>query len=110
MRKYEKLEEVIDYINENNIYYPGPQYWLYFANAIGFSEECKKFKSQEELYKSDFWANCRPLILSSADESEETKHQNFINVIKYFYNTSPEQKRAVNTLLNNVNNTKWVKR
>ena len=59
MKKLNSLEEIIDYINENNIYYPLSTYWMNFANTLGFDEECRKFKSQLELYKSDFWANER---------------------------------------------------
>ena len=104
MKKLNSLEEIIDYINENNIYYPLSTYWMNFANTLGFDEECRKFKSQLELYKSDFWANCRPLILGSSDESDERKRQNFINLIRYFYNDSPDQKKAINRFLNNLNN------
>ena len=80
IKKINSLRDVIDFISKNNIYYPKTPYWIYFAKTIGFDEECKKFKSQLELYESDFWANCRPLILGSSDEPEERKHQkeNFV--------------------------------
>ena len=110
--KANKLEEVFKFINDNKINFPAPRYWGNFANKIGFNEECRKFESQEELYKSDFWDKCRPLVLSSSDETVEKKHANFINLINYFYDQSPEQRRTINWLV--LTNPKaedyWVKK
>ena len=110
--KTDQRKEVFDFIEDNKINFPSNSSWGHFANKIGFNEECKKFGTREELYKTDFWDNCRPLILSSSDETDEKKHQNFINLINYFYDKSPEQRRVINSLVlrNHVGERYWVKK
>ena len=110
--KANKLEEIYNFINENKIICPSPRYWGHFANKIGFSKECEKFESQEKLYQSDFWDNCRPLILSSSDETLEKKYENFINLINYFYDKSTNQRLTVNWLIlrNPIGEDYWVKK
>ena len=109
-KKADKREEIFNFIKENKINFPRPKFWAHFGDKIGFNEECEKIGTQEELYKTDFWNNCRPLILSSSDETDEKKHQNFINLINYFYDKSPEQRRAINWLVlrNHVGDDYWV--
>jgi|TARA_B100001094_G_C17619390_1_gene525087 hypothetical protein len=110
--KANKLEEVFDFIKENKINHPRNDCWVHFADKIGFNEECKKFGAQDELYKTDFWDKCRPLVLSSSDEPDEKKHQNFINLIKYFYDKSSEQRRTINWLVlrNPKSEDYWIKK
>jgi len=112
LEKHDKRDEVFNFISENKIDFPRPNRWVHFANKIGFNEECKKYRSQEELYKSDFWDKCRPLVLSSSDETVEKKHQNFINLITYFYDKSPQQRMVINWLVlrNPVGDDYWVKK
>ncbi len=75
-------------------------------------KECKKYSSEEDLYKSEFWDKCRPLVLSSSDETEEKKHQNFINLITYFYDKSPKQRMIINWLVlrSPFGDDYWVKK
>ena len=111
-KKADRRKEVFDFIKENKINHPSNDCWVHFANKIGFNEECKKFGTQDELYKTDFWDNCRPLVLSSSDETREKKHQNFINLINYFYDKSPGQRRIINWLVlrNPKGEDYWVKK
>ena len=99
----DKLIEILDFIQKENIVCPMPKYW----NRM-WQEICEPKPNHNWLLKGDLGVSTyMPLILGGWIAEKKDKHERFLGLIKYFYEKYPEKRILIEELVYGEN--KWLK-
>ena len=98
-----KLNEILDFIWNENIVCPMPDHWHHMWKEICGKKINHGHFDDDHIEIGGFM----PLILSGWDSEDVEKHERFTGLIKHFYKNYPEKRILIEELISN--NTKWLR-